>query len=189
VAGLAFILPLMAGAQGGVQWRTNYYSITGATLEELRQSLRAGRPWKENPPVDAVTDWRLNWHFSVTPTPSGCRCSSFTTQTTITITMPRWLAPTNAPEAVVETWDRYLAALGRHEAGHGQFAVAAAAELHKRIKELGSRPDCDELKSAINNLGQQVVEAYRKRDKEYDERTRHGATQGAVLPGRSRRAR
>jgi predicted secreted Zn-dependent protease len=189
-AGLAFlILPLVSGAQSGVQWRTNYYSITGATLEELRQSLRASRPWKENSPVDGMTDWRVDWHFSVVSAPSGCRCSSFRTQTTITITMPRWLAPTNAPKAVSEAWNRYLTALWQHEAGHAHFALAAAAELDKNIKELGGRPDCNELKTAINDLGRRVVESYRKRDQDYDQRTRHGALQGAVLPGRIGRGR
>jgi predicted secreted Zn-dependent protease len=49
--------------------------------------------------------------------------------------------------------------------------------------------DCASLKQQINALAHQVVEEHRKRDKEYDASTRHGATKGASLPGRGRRGR
>ena len=178
-----------AWAQNSVRWSTNYYSITGATLPELRQSIRQNRPWKEKFEHDAMTDWRVNWQFSVAPSANGCRCSSFGTQTTIVVSMPRWIAPTNAPDTVRQIWTQYVAALGRHEAGHAAFAFAAAAEMHKRVKAAGDGADCDGLKKQINDLCQQIIEEHRKRDKEYDEKTRHGATQGAVMPGRIRRER
>lgn len=189
----SFFLPQFLAAskaQGSVRWTTNFYSVTGATIPELRQSIREKRPWKERSPHDAMTDWRVNWHHTVTPTANGCRCGSFTTQTAITITMPRWMAPTNSPEATRKIWQQYIAALGQHEAGHGGIAVAAAAELNRRIQSIGEGADCDGLKRQIDDLGRQVIEEFRARDKTYDEKTRHGATQGAVLPGgRGRRER
>lgn len=182
----SFFSPLFLAAskaQGSVRWTTNFYSVTGTTIPELRQSIREKRPWKERSPHDATTEWRLNWQYTVTPTASGCRCSSFTTQTAITITMPRWAAPTNAPETTRTIWREYITALGRHEVGHGAIAVAAAAELDKRVQALGEAAECDELKRKIEALCPRVIEEFRARDKAYDETTRHGATQGAVLPG------
>jgi len=186
---ITVLFVLSASAQNSVRWTTNYYTITGATVPELRQSIRTNRPWKERLEHDAMTDWRVNWQFTVTPTPGGCRCSTFGTQTTITITMPRWAAPTNAPDSTREIWRKYSTALGQHEAGHAAIALAAAAELHKRIKSIGEAAGCDGLREQINQLGRQVVEEHRQRDREYDEKTRHGATQGAALPGRARRER
>ncbi len=170
-------------AQGTVQWTTNYYTVTGVTIPELRQSLRQNRPWKERSQHDAMTEWRVNWQYMVTPMASGCRCSSFTTQTAITITMPRWMAPTNALETTRKIWQQYITALGGHEAGHGAIAVAAAAELNKRVGSLGEATECDGLKRKIEALCPRVIEEFRARDKTYDATTRHGATQGAVLPG------
>jgi predicted secreted Zn-dependent protease len=178
------LFSLLASAQNSVAWTTNYYSVTGATLPEIRQSIRQSRPWKERFDADGWTDWHVAWRFAVTSSQSGCRCSSFTTQTTIRITMPRWLAPTNAPDSVAQAWQKYAAALGQHEAGHAHLALAAAADLQKRIKEIGEGTDCESLKQRINALGEQIVEQHRKRDREYDERTRHGISQGAFLPGR-----
>lgn len=179
--------PILAVAQNSLRWTTNYYTVTGATLTEIRQSVRQSRPWKEKSDLDGVTEWRVTWQFGVMPTSGGCRCSSFGTQTTITVTVPRWIAPTNAPDAVRQIWQKYSVALGQHEAGHAAIALAASAELRKRVQEAGESADCVGLTKRINDLGRQVIEEHRKRDKDYDERTQHGATQGASLPGRTRR--
>lgn len=178
-----------AEAQQPVRWTTNYYSVTGATLPEIRQSMRQNRPWKERYDLDGMTDWKVTWQFSVMQTANGCRCSSFVTQTTITVTMPRWFAPTNAPDTVRQIWQKYAIALAQHEAGHAAIALAAASELQRRVQSLGDGRDCTSLKQQINNLGQQVMAEHRQRDKDYDASTRHGATQGASLPGRPRRDR
>jgi predicted secreted Zn-dependent protease len=116
--------------------------------------------------ADGLTNWRVDWRFTVAPTSSGCRCASFSTTTKITVTLPRWTAPTNVVESTKVRWEHYIHALGQHEAGHAQLAQAAGAELHKRIKALGEQPDCDGLKSKINELGQTVLDDFRKREKE-----------------------
>jgi predicted secreted Zn-dependent protease len=186
---LVLLFPIVAEAQNPIRWTTNYYAVTGATLSEIRQSVRQNRPWKEKFDLDGMTEWRVTWQFSVMPTPGGCRCSLFGTQTVITNTLPRWIAPTNAPDTVKQIWQKYATALGQHEAGHAAIALAAAADVRKRIQETGEGVDCAGLKKRINDLCRQVIEEHRKRDKDYDEQTQHGATQGASLPGRARRAR
>lgn len=175
-----------AVAQTARQWVTNHYPVTGATLPEIRQSIRLSRPWKDRREVDGFTDWRVNWQFNMISTAEGCQWSTFTTQTRITMTLPRWTPPTNAPAAVVHIWTNYYAALLRHEVGHGQMASAAADELQRRVKSSGGAGDCESLKRILNGLGETVVAEFRQKDREYDERTRHGATDGATLPGRVR---
>lgn len=171
-------------AQGVVRWTTNFYSVTGATIPELRQSIRENRPWKQRVGHDAMTDWLVNWQFTVVPVADGCRCVSFITRTEIAITLPRWTAPAEAPEATRKVWRQYIEALERHEAGHGAIALAAAAELGKRIQSPGATADCDELKRWIEGMCPLVIAGFRSRDQAYDEKTRHGETQGAMLPGR-----
>jgi predicted secreted Zn-dependent protease len=183
---LVIMLPGWAIGQPALLWSTNYYSVTGATVREIHQSLRQNRPWKNTSQMDGFTRWQVSWNFFVSPSGDKCRLTSFSTRTTVTITLPRWIAPTNATEDVRSAWERFITALGKHEAGHGQIAVAAAAEIHKRAKESGQDADCAALKQKINSLGQSILEQYRARDREYDERTKHGVTQGAVLSRRSR---
>jgi predicted secreted Zn-dependent protease len=188
VAKLLLFLALAASAlaQPAVSWTTNYYQVTGATLRDIHASLRSNRPWKSAGQHDGYTSWHVNWTFNVRQIDNKCRLTSLNTRTTIAITLPRWVAPTNAPEEVRAAWQRYIGALGQHEAGHGQMALAAAAEILKRGKESGEDANCDGLRQKINNLGQTIIDQYRARDQQYDERTKHGVTQGAVLRHRER---
>ncbi|SRR6266540_357820 len=183
VAGaLLTLLPAApAQAQSKLVWRTNYYSITGASLRDIRRSMDQSRPWKEPANLSALTEWRIDWRFELTPAESGCRCSSFTTTITITNTLPRWTPPAETPEELKSAWNRFIKALGEHEDGHSRLALAAVADLHKRIKELGPAPDCNGLRKRINDLAGRVIEENRQREKDYDRRTRHGATQGVAL--------
>jgi predicted secreted Zn-dependent protease len=175
-------LAATAVAQNPVQWTTNYYSVTGATLPEIRRSIDEARPWKGQPNTDAMTKWQVTWQFTLGQSTDGCYCRTFSTTTTIAITLPRWMAPTNAPESVKGIWARYFFALAKHESTHAQNGLSAAAELQKRSRAFGTWPDCESLKAKLNGIGEQVVQDFQRRDREYDERTRHGATEGAFLP-------
>jgi len=178
---LALLPPALAQAQNKLVWRTNHYSIKGASLGEIRRSMDQSRPWKEPANLSGLTEWRIEWRFEVTPTEGGCRCNSFTTTTTITNTLPRWTPPDGVPAELKTAWTRFIMALGEHEDGHSRLALAAVADLHKRIEALGSAPDCEELRKRINDLAGRVLKEHRQRDRDYDQRTRHGAAQGVAL--------
>src|SRR5262245_7579054 len=163
---IASVFPFCVTAQNTTIWTTNYYSVTGANFFELRRSLDQARPWKTRPPVDGSTAWQIEWQFSVVPTAGGCRCGSFSTRTTITTTLPLWMAPTNASRVMREDWARYFKALAQHEAGHAQHGLEAASEQSRRIAELGEDAECSRLKRRINGVAREIVEAFRKRDQE-----------------------
>lgn len=164
-----------------VSCKTNYYTVTGATLQEIHQSFRQARPWRATGGHDGFTVWNVNWRFSTAHNGSACRVSTFSTATTINITLPRWAAATNTAESVRAEWDRYIQALGKHEYGHAQFALAAAAEIQKRVKEVSQDPSCDSLKQRINSLCDGIVQKYKQMDAAYDQRTEHGIKEGARL--------
>ena len=64
---------------------------------------------------------------------------------------------------------------------HGQFALAAATEMHRRAKGLGTDQDPDSLKQRVEQMVVQVLDEFNQREKEYDRLTRHGSEQGAVF--------
>lgn len=167
-------------AQDTLTWTTNSYPVLGSTLGEIHQSLRQARGAR-NTKWDALTEWNINWRFALTESGGECRAGSFSTKTTLKLTLPRWTAPTNADLATRSEWRRYITALAQHELGHAQFAQLAAAGVRKKLNETNVEPDCDLLKKKLNADCNTVVENFKKRDQEYDERTRHGETQGAAL--------
>lgn len=167
-------------AQDTVAWTTNSYPVTGSTLGEIHQSLRQARDAR-NTQWDALTEWNINWRFALSEAAGQCRVDSFSTKTTLKLTLPRWTAPTNATLATRDEWRRYITALAQHELGHAQFAQLAAAGVRKSMSETKAEADCEQLKKRLNADCTTVVENFKKRDQEYDERTRHGESQGAAL--------
>ena len=184
LASYTFGLVLLAAASGRAdnltRWTTNYYNVAGSTIRDIHRSLAQSRPWRDKSSMDGLTDWRVTWNFYVAPSGDKCRCTSFSTTTTITMTLPRWIAATNTPPEIKTAWQRYVTALAQHEAGHAQFALNAAAEMQKQSKNL-EMANCDALRSQISSQCQAILDDFRNREKAYDERTKNGATQGAVL--------
>ena len=164
-----------------VSCKTNYYAVTGGDLREIHQSFRASRPWRETEAHDGFTVWNVSWRFNTIYNGSLCRLTTFSTTTTINITLPRWVAPTNAADSLKAEWDRYIRALGQHEYGHAQLALMAAAEIQKRAREVTDDPSCDGLKQRVSSLCEGVLQKYKDLDTSYDQRTNHGMNDGARL--------
>ncbi len=161
-----------------IKWATNFYPVTGANFREIRQSIAKSRPWKDG--FDGDTRWAVKWQFTSTQNADGCFCTSFSTTTTITTTLPRWTPPTNALSEVKTQWTRYFTNLARHEIGHARIGIAAATELQRQIRELSAQRDCETLNRAVNNKAETVVNDYRESEKEYDRRTEHGTRAAAA---------
>jgi len=178
------VLLVFAGstrAQSKLTLRTNYYAVTGGTLKDIHRSLSHSRPWQGSR-RDGQTDWKVNWKTRLSPTGNGCRIASFHTETVITITLPMLRIPPNTPPEVTKAWHTYLTALMKHEQGHVKLARAAADQIQRAVGGLGSSGDCGELNRQIKETAGRALEASKEQHRKYDQRTRHGATEGAVLP-------
>jgi predicted secreted Zn-dependent protease len=123
----------------------------------------------------------VNWKFTTSYNGSVCRVTTFTTTTTVNITLPRWIIPTNAPETLKAEWARYIQALGQHEYSHAQIALSAAAEMQKAVNKMAEDASCDTLKQRLSSLCETAMQKYKQMDDSYDQRTEHGIKQGARL--------
>ena len=169
-------------AQNTLQWTTNHYHVTGTTLRAIRQSIDHARPGGRSARTDGSAVWKVTWRYRVQGGDQECRLASFTTHTTITMTLPAWNAPSQADEDVKKRWSKYYTALLRHEVGHAKLAQAAAEEIRKRVTQLGTAANCPSLKRAVQAAAEEVLGDYRERDLDYDRRTRHGVKDGAHFP-------
>ena len=78
-------------------------------------------------------------------------------------------------------FDRYLRALSDHEQGHVQIGRDAAHAIDQGIRQMPAAPDCATLEREANALGHRLLQDHVTHEKQYDQSTRHGATQGARL--------
>ena len=153
---------------------TRYYDVDGNGYQTLLESLRRNSPTGYH----GFASWRVNYRYDFAREGNLCRITSIRFTLDGEIMLPRW-RPSTPPDAeLVRRWERYLAALQRHEQGHVQHGEELVVTARQRILANGAQA-CEALEARTQGSFARVLEAMQGRDREYDERTGHGATQGA----------
>ena len=93
------------------------------------------------------------------------------------ITLPDWCKPDRLPVAARRAWNRMLAALLQHERQHHRFFVSAAREWKLKLEARG-----DLTEKATQREWEGLVRRAQRLQAAYDRRTKHGRTEGVVLP-------
>jgi predicted secreted Zn-dependent protease len=75
----------------------------------------------------------------------------------------------------------YLSRLRTHELGHYQMGKEAAGAIERGIQQLPAASSCPALEQDANNLGYRLLAEYQGRERQYDQSTGYGKTQGASL--------
>src|SRR6266481_410974 len=175
VIGFASCCALAAMAEDTMTVTTNYYTVEGTSVRELRAALDQSRSLKGRSPSDARTAWDIRWSFQTISSETECRLRSVEIRTTITITLPRWVPSSNAAPDLQQRWQNYLKALLKHEDGHRVLAQLAAAEVGKQVRSIKGAPSCDALGESIKTKANATIAEYREKEAQYDRKTEHGA--------------
>ena len=176
---ISLTLILAPAVQAGrvVSVSTKTYSVWGATEDAIRASIDKRRPGMH----DAYANWRVSYSYRYATRGSRCVLTSWAVRTRIVYTMPRWVVPAAAPQALRAKWARYVSRLRLHEEGHGVNARAAGWRIDRAFGRL-SASTCAGLTASLERVAAAHVRASNLADAAYDRRTRHGATQGATFP-------
>lgn len=175
--------PVPAYSAVSINDNVDRYDINGRTAAELRREMSAKGPaGSGGRRFDGYTKWYVSWSYRYRNVGAGCVIASVSTSVRVTITLPQWRNESAGDSATRAQWARYIAALELHERGHRQNGVDAANEVDQAIAAMPPAGSCDALGSAANALGMSILQRYNQRDIDYDNETRHGATQGARFP-------
>jgi predicted secreted Zn-dependent protease len=184
-AAAAVLALVLAGAGVGAtvdaEESVEYYEISGSKARQLKRAMKHLGPREAGRRYVAYTEWVLTWTYTFDERDTECRFDSFDVRVTITTTLPRWDPGDDAPVELLERWRRFIGALERHENGHARIALEAAASIDAAVSALGPRAGCDELERDAEATARDQVERYRRRERRYDDQTRHGRTQGVRL--------
>jgi len=163
-----------------------YYTIQGNTARELRAQMKRLGPLddagKRN---DGNTNWDIQWRFDYDRIPKGCVITNIRVTLALRVTLPRWTPGKSAPQALIETWTRYIGALRLHEMGHVDLSIAAADDV-RRVLEANRRvPDCPTAEATLNAAAMKLLADLRRRHARYDRETDSGGKQGTsvLAPG------
>lgn len=181
---IAAVLLLSAGPPSGAAVKEEFiqkpYTVRAQPRESLRDALNAATPITVNGRrFHGHTRWDVRWTFRWWREDSGrCSITEVTTRLRVELQLPDLQHATPSQQA---EFDRYVAALSRHEQGHVQFGRDAARAVDTAIAQLPAEPECSTLERRANALGHSVLRDHVEREKRYDLDTGHGATQGATL--------
>ena len=123
---------------------------------------------------DGITEWSLTWDYQLKRRGKVWIVVNRTVLLDIKVSTPRWTDFQNAPGVLRTQWRIYRANLLRHEEGHVRIALRAAHAIDKYLGVCGASSSLDKLKSDIQKNTRTLLKQYRKMDRSYDQRTRHG---------------
>ncbi len=157
-----------------------YFPVEGNTPEEVRNCLtQHGTQGSDGGVYDAYTEWHIYWKWPVRDNVPDIRNVRVTSS--ITVHLPEWRTGIPASDPARQSWERYMAALRKHEAGHVYQALHHKKQIETALREAALSNPKLTAKEA-NSLAHRIIRKARQTDEEYDRLTIHGALQGAKWP-------
>jgi len=153
----------------------DYYPVDGGDAMAVRRAIDAARPTDahDGRRVDALSSWDLRWSWARTRH-GGCNLAAATIRYRATVRMPQIAATARLTAAERADWDRYAAALARHEAGHVRYTYRHRGDILAAIRGATCRTADAAARAALAGL-----DAYHIA---YDRETAHGTKDGASFP-------
>lgn len=180
----AAIFPMPGLAEPLARMHVSYYYIGGASATVLAAQLDQNGPKDEDGKRRAgKTRWDVQWQFNHIQEGETCSIKDVAIAVGIAQNLPKWRGEDKQEGggALKARWRKFQEALKRHEEGHKEHGMKAAAEIEKVLLAIRPASNCEDLGKAANAAGERVIEKYRKLDSDYDRSTDHGRKQGVTL--------
>lgn len=177
------VVPQIASAFDGVKYseKVEYYDISGNTLDAVWDSILANRP-DELGEFIALAAFTYTWRYNYgSLDDAACTVSTPSVEINIVVTLPRLLETKKVPREIREFWANFYPALEEHEYNHVEDFRRVGELIPSALSEV-TTPDCDTIEAAANAVGDEFVAIAQRLADEYDERTEHGVSEGAVFP-------
>jgi len=161
-----------------------YYDIAGTSASQLRKQMKEnGTKWPDGRVYAAVTSWDIRYSYDISYEGGRCSVKSVKTDVEIVYQLPRSSSPELDPD-LTQLWNDYLVRLKEHEFGHKDLAVKAASEINQVLVSLQGFSSDRELDREAKRRTGEKLQRLKEMQVRYDDETRHGETQGAVLAAR-----
>ena len=165
-----------------VNERYKFYNIAGKSVDEWRKQMKQnGTKWNDGNVYSALTSWDIDYSYDISNDNGRYSIKSVKTKVDIVYRLPRLIAAGSDPE-LTTLWNEYLARLQQHEFGHKDLAVKTASEINEIFASLGTFTSKAELKREIDLRTEEKFKRLKEIQIAYDDETKHGVTQGAILP-------
>jgi predicted secreted Zn-dependent protease len=167
-----------------------FYDVTGRTERAiLRDLARRGPHGDGGERHFGRTAWTARWEVVYEQPRSGdqpvrdapCRMRRADVYLDVEVTLPRWTDSERAPAALRRKWSSFRDALAFHEREHQESIISAGRRVKRALSDL-TASSCSALEEKAGARARSIIEEARRYNRRFDERTRHGRTQGAQWP-------
>ncbi|MEL7363169.1 MAG: DUF922 domain-containing protein [Bacteroidota bacterium] len=162
------------------QVKTEYYDITGTSWQELARQMRAKGPGD----FFGQTVYQIGYRYTSQRLGDRCWVSDATVTMEATIVLPRWQRSSRSSGAVPyelrRDWDLFRTRLERHEQQHVRIAERGAQAVQQFLT--GVTGECTTMDTLVNERVRGIVAEWDDHNRDYDVRTEHGRTEGAIWP-------
>jgi predicted secreted Zn-dependent protease len=138
-----------------------------------------GTKWDDGKTYAALTTWNINFRYDITDDDGRCAVKKVRTDVDIVYHLPRRI--TTANPVFTPMWDRYMRHLKKHEYGHKDITVKMAGEINEVLASLPSFSSTQALEREAKRRTDEKLQQLKELQLAYDNETRHGETQGAIL--------
>jgi predicted secreted Zn-dependent protease len=165
-----------------VRMHTSYYYVDGRSAAVLAAQIdQSGPTATDGKRYAGRTKWDVQWKFNYEQQGVTCSMKGAAVAVGIAQAMPRWRGEAKGAAALRARWVQFFEALKRHEDGHKEHGLKAGKEIETALLAVKPAGNCEDLGKAANATAQRILEKYQKLDKDYDDKTEHGRTEGAAL--------
>jgi predicted secreted Zn-dependent protease len=152
-----------------------YYAVSGSTVKQLREEMRAAGQLADGRKWAGATQSRTRWTFGHRRRGMVCMLHDVRIVVTAQMRLPRWQPEAPPDSATQAWWADFSERLAEHERGHVRIAVDGAREIAEMLRPMEGSISCDGLTMRANGAAQLILVRTRERQAEYDRATQHGA--------------
>ena len=157
--------------------RFKHYFIYPHTKAEISTLLHDESPiYQDGKIYHGSTRWDIRYNYKYRKIGNQCKIYKADVTLDIIYTMPKLLYPEQIEKNIRNTFKNYYNALFKHERNHMKYAENAARETEQFLLHYKGR--CNSIKYDIRKKTTKIFNNCKKINRNYDQRTGHGRTEG-----------
>lgn len=164
------VVPMLSGWKvTGTKVREAYYPVSGRNHTEIVRSVRRFAPMSGRAYGLGIIDFHPD--YDMRSKDGACRITRANTGLSITLKLPEWKGPKDAPRAAARLGRHFERVIKRHELQHVKIAERYARKMSSDLKKLKPEKNCWAMRRKAYTLIKSVKKQHINAQRAFDRRT------------------
>ncbi|MBO6903105.1 MAG: DUF922 domain-containing protein [Rhizobiaceae bacterium] len=164
------VVPLLSGWKvTGTKVRHAYYPVSGRNHTEIVRSVRRFAPLSGRAYGLGIIDFYPD--YDMRSKDGACRITRADTGLSITLKLPEWKGPKDAPRSAARLGRHFERAIKQHELQHVKIAERYARQMSRDLKRLKPEKNCWTMRRKAYDLIRTLKKQHINAQRAFDRRT------------------